>query len=83
MILTITFKDGTSLEITCKKISNYEVSKTTLTILVTSTISYNPEPIELDQVESYSISSGMFTYDGNPILLSGILSVLNLAVKGN
>ena len=83
MYLTIKFKDNTSREIKCKRITEYEVSKTTLNIFKSTAISYNPETIELDQVESYSISSGMFTYDGNPILLSGILSVLNLAVKGN
>ena len=81
MILTITFKDDTTLEMKCKRITNYEVSKTSLSIVISSAIILGTETIELDQVKSYSISRGIYSYDGNPILISGILNALNNHLK--
>ncbi len=76
MILTINFKDGSSLEIKSKKITNYEVSQYSLRILIMSVFSSRTETIQLDQVKSYSLEQES-TYDGNPILISGILNILN------
>lgn len=81
MILTIIFKDDTTLEMKCKRITNYEVSKTSLSIEIFSPINFRTETIELDQVKSYSMAQGIYSYDGNPILISGILNVLNNHLK--
>ena len=77
MIIKKIFMDGTSLDIKCKSISKYEVSGTLLKIE-----SYNrSNTIDLDLVNSYSVEQGVFSYDGNPILISGILNVLNNHLK--